>query len=345
MNVVLSRRRFICGVAVAGLFGSMPRAARACTRVFWNDNPIKIVGRTTDWERHFNEALWAMPPGLGRAGGTKGNPATWTSKYASVVIAADDKGPLEGINDQGLAVHLLALGDAQFEPRDPKRPSVAFWLWGQYQLDNYRTVQEAIGALDKVQIVQAPFSEYQDGVPVHLALCDLQGDSAIIEFVDGQKVVHFGRRFQIMTNEPSYAEQIANLLRYKEFGGTLSELPGGIQPQERFVRAAYSLKHLPKTNDPAKAAAYLMGVMNNVSVPFGSPYIGASSTYPTWWRSLINLTDRVYVVQTTITPNIFWVEIDKLKNGAGSKPRRLSIYDESLVGEASGRFKDAAQPF
>ena len=85
----------------------------------------------------------------------------------------------------------------------------------------------------------------------------------------------------------------------------------------------------------------LMGIMNNVSVPFGSPYIGASGTYPSWWRSLINLTDRVYVVQTTITPNVFWVEIDKLKNGT----RRLPIYDESLVGEASGRFKDSAQPF
>ena len=84
---------------------------------------------------------------------------------------------------------------------------------------------------------------------------------------------------------------------------------------------APALKYLPKTDDTAKPVAYLLSVMNNVSVPFGSPYIGVSGTYPTWWRCVIELSNRIYAVQTTVTPNVFWVDIAKLNTVAGAKPR------------------------
>jgi penicillin V acylase-like amidase (Ntn superfamily) len=86
------------------------------------------------------------------------------------------------------------------------------------------------------------------------------------------------------------------------------------------VRAAYALKYLPKTDDTAKPVAYLLSVMNNVSVPFGSA-IGVSGTYPTWWRCVIELSNRIYGVQTTVMPNVFWVDIAKLNTVAGAKPR------------------------
>jgi choloylglycine hydrolase len=260
-------------------------------------------------------------------------------------MGAFDTGATEGINERGLAAHMLYLGDTEYEPRDEKRPGVGFWLWVQYVLDNYRSVREAVADPDPPQIAAGAFGPYTGGVPVHLALCDINQDSAIVEFVDGRPVIHLGERYQVMTNEPSYDRQIANLLRYKEWGGTLTDLPGGIQANERFVRAAYSLKYLPRTDDPVKSVAYIMSIMNNVSVPFGWPYVGVSDTYPTQWRSVMDLTNRLYAVQTAVTPNVFWVEVDELRNVAGAKPRRLPIFDASLVGEVSGRFEDAPQPF
>jgi choloylglycine hydrolase len=260
-------------------------------------------------------------------------------------MGAFDNGATEGINERGLAAHMLYLAGTKFEPRDLKRPGIGFWLWVQYYLDNYRSVREALGDPNPPQIAAGSFGPYTDGVPVHLALADIHQDSAVIEFVDGQPVIHLGERYQVMTNEPSYDEQIANLLRYKEWGGTLTELPGGIQANERFVRAAYSLKYLPKTDDPERATASMLSIMNNVSVPFGWPYVGVTDTYPTWWRSVINLSDRVYAVQTTVTPSVFWVELDALASVAASKPRKLPIFDASLVGEVSDRFVEASQPF
>jgi choloylglycine hydrolase len=50
---------------------------------------------------------------------------------------------------------------------------------------------------------------------------------------------------------------------------------------------------------------------------------------------------RVYYVQTTITPNTFWVGMDKLQLKPGSPERRLPIFDEKLMGEVSSQFKEA----
>jgi choloylglycine hydrolase len=337
----LSRRHALGLLAGAGTVAALPGAAHACSRVFWNDNSLKLVGRSLDWSQNFNEAMWALPVGMPRVGRAPDNPAEWTSKYASLIIAGLDICTEEGINEKGLVVNLLFLDGTQYETRDKSRPGIAFYQWPQYCLDNYATVNEVIANLDKVQVVNTALGEeYPDGLPLHVAIADASGQSAIIEFIKGEPVVHLGREYQVMTNEPAYDKQIANMLRYKWFGGTETQLPGGIQPEDRFVRGAYTLKFLPKTSDPAQAAANMMSLLNNVSVPFGSPYSGVSGTYPTWYRSIMDPDSRLYYVQTAITPNTFWVEMDKFDLKAGAAPRTLSIFDPKLMGEVSGDFKE-----
>ena len=342
MTSILSRRRAVAALAGIGTTAVLPGAALACSRVFWNDNPVKLVGRTLDWSRHFNEAMWALPAGMQRSGRAPGNPAQWKSRYGSLIIAGLDICTEEGINEKGLIVNLLFLDGTQYEARNSKRPGIAFYQWPQFYLDNYATVAEVIANLDQVQIVNTALGEeYPDGLPLHVAVADADGQSAIIEFIKGEPVVHLGRQYQVMTNEPTYDEQVANMLRYKTFGGTQTELPGGIQAEDRFVRAAYTLKYLPKTSDAPQAVASMMSLMNNVSVPFGSPYSGVSGTYPTWYRSIMDPDQRVYYVQTTITPNTFWVEMDKLDLKPDAAPRKLPIFDPELMGETSSVFKEA----
>jgi penicillin V acylase-like amidase (Ntn superfamily) len=337
----LSRRQALAALAGTGAVAAIPSSARACSRVFWNDNKVKLVGRTLDWSRHFNEEMWALPAGMKRSGRVPDNAVNWSSRYASLIIAGLGICTEEGINEKGLIVSLLFLDGTQYETRNSKRPGIAFYQWPQFYLDNYSTVNEVIANLDQVQIVNTGLGdEYPNGLPLHVALADRDGQSAIIEFIKGEPTIHFGRQYQVMTNEPAYDQQVANLLRYKWFGGTIDQLPGGIQADERFVRAAYTLKYLPKTDDPAQAAASMMSLMNNVSVPFGSPYSGVSGTYPTWYRSIIDPDSRRYYVQTAITPGTFWVDMEKLDLKAGAAPRKLPIFDPDLVGEVGAAFKD-----
>jgi len=60
--------------------------------------------------------------------------------------------------------------------------------------------------------------------------------SAIIEFVKGEPTIHLGKQYQVMTNEPAYDQQIANLLRYKVVRrARLSSCRAAFRRDERFV--------------------------------------------------------------------------------------------------------------
>src|SRR5690606_23037599 len=116
--------------------------------------------------------------------------------------------------------------------------------------------------------------------PLHLSIADASGDSAIIEFIGGKRVVHHGKQYQVMTNEPAYDIQLANLKNYKLFGGERS-MPGDIDPLSRFVRAASYLKTLPAPKDVAGAVAGVYSVARTVAVPFGAEDTSSSVTTDT----------------------------------------------------------------
>ena len=82
---------------------------------------------------------------------------------------------------------------------------------------------------------------------MHLAIEDVSGDSAILEFDSGKLVVHHGREFRLMTNDPTYAEQL-DLLAAQDFSHPSSEmaLPGNVNAVDRFQRAAYYSALLPE---------------------------------------------------------------------------------------------------
>jgi penicillin V acylase-like amidase (Ntn superfamily) len=157
-------------------------------------------------------------------------------------------------------------------------------------------------------------------------------------------VVHSGRQYQVMTNEPTYDEQLVNLRRYLPFRPG-EKLPGNTSPTDRFVRAAYFLHYLPKPKDAEDAAAYMMSLVYSVSVPFGAPYVGLSTTYPTWWRDVMDLSTRRIYFNYALSPNVVWVNLDSLNFEEGRPSKRLNALDPALVGDVSNRFTPAPPPF
>ena len=96
---------------------------------------------------------------------------------------------------------------------------------------------------------------------LHLALSDASGDSAIVEYIDGEQVIHHGREFQVMTNSPIFDKQLAISEYWKEIGGTVM-LPGTNRAADRFVRASFYIDAVPKTADPLEAVAVALGVLD-----------------------------------------------------------------------------------
>jgi penicillin V acylase-like amidase (Ntn superfamily) len=264
---------FALGVlALVGSLLSFKYAAHACTRFLWNDNKLAVVvGRSMDWPESTQPVLTVLPRGMNRDGGMAGsdvvvekNPARWTSKYGSIVTSIYGIGSADGFNETGLGAHMLYLNATNFGERDTSKPGVQAGLWAQYLLDNAANVKEALALLEGVQIVMVETHGHRANV--HLAIEDASGDSAIIEFVNGKKVVHHGRENRIMTNDPTYDQQIALLKKY-DFSKPSSDtlLPGNVKPTDRFVRMAYFGAMLPEPKSEREAVASMLAMVRNAS--------------------------------------------------------------------------------
>ncbi len=312
-----------------------------CTRIFWNDNPVaQVVSRTIDWEFSDEPRMWVLPRGLRRGGDAGPGSATWVSRYGSVSLSAWEAGTGECVNERGLAAHALYLGAAGYEAPDG-RPGISNVMWTQYVVDRFATVAEALDGLRDVRVV--PQLVAGQDLPLHLALEDPSGDSAIVEMLDGRPVVHHGREHTVMANDPDYEAQLANARRYEAFGGDLP-LPGDIVSTDRFVRAKYFLEHLPEPADQLEAVAGVLGLARNVAIPYGAPD-SLFPSYPTWWLSVVDLTDRVYYFQSTRSPNVIWLELDALDLSEGADVIALDPREVTLVGDVRERLAPAALPF
>ena len=339
MNATPIRRSvLLLGILILTL-GQSPQA-ESCSRVLWSDNgKAVVVGRNMDWVTPMPVNLYALPRGIKRDGMTGKNTLKWTAKYGSVVAESSD-----GMNEKGLAGHLLWLAESDYGTFDPNRPGLSVGLWLQYYLDNFATVKEAVEFTKKTpfQLVTGMFDGRK--VTVHLALEDPSGDSAVIEYVGGKPMVHHGKQYTVMTNSPTYDEQLKNLRQFKGFGGD-QPLPGTTEPADRFVRAAYYLKNLPQPKEYRECIAGVLSVMRNVSQPFGvadpaRPHISA-----TRWRTVSDLTNRAYFFESATSPYLVWVKLEELDFSKGAAIRKLDLVrNPDRIGDCSKQF-EPSQPF
>ncbi|BBX00664.1 choloylglycine hydrolase [Mycolicibacterium moriokaense] len=314
-----------------------------CTRVLWNtDSRYVMAGRTMDWPESTQPTIVAFPRGRERDGGKVGdlvvvaeNPLRWTSRYASLATTVYGIGTVDGFNEAGLGMHALYLKSTDVGARDPGRPGIHMGLFGQYLLDQAGTVAEALALLDTFQPVMV--ESHGRKATLHFALEDASGDSAIIEFEGGEPVIHHGRQFTIMTNDPTYDEQL-ELMSQQDFSHPSRDmpLPGNVNPVDRFQRASYYAALLPEPTDTRQAVASLMAIMRNVSVPFGAPY-GEFGVYNTEYRTVVDLTQKLYFFELSTSPSVIWIDFGGLK--LTDEPLEINPYDTTLVGDATSRFE------
>ena len=319
--------------------------ADACTRVtYTGEDSIVLTGRSMDWMTPLHTNLWALPKGLTRDGAADVNSITWTSKYGSIVATAFDKSTTDGMNTAGLVANLLYLEQADYGQRDKARPGLSIAGWVQYVLDNFGSVNEAVTALkqEPFQIVDFPMPDGTKPV-LHLSISDASGDSAILEYIDGKLTIHHDRKYQVMTNEPPFEQQLALNTYWQEIGDVM--LPGTDRPADRFVRASYYLNQTPQTKDLRTALASMFSIMRNVSVPMGESKPGHPNIAPTLWRTVSDQKNRTYYFESTMTPNVFWVEMDKLNLEQGAPTMRLSLEGDPVYAGDTAQHFVPAQPF
>lgn len=339
-----------CALAIASSGLLAPRLADACTRVVYLGASEQVItARSMDWKTDVGTNLWLFPRGMKRNGEAGENSLEWTSKYGSVIASGYDISTTDGMNEAGLVANVLWLVESEYPDYDSSKPGLTIAAWAQYVLDNFATVEEAVRALEA-----EPFTLFSDNVPgeerlatLHLSLSDASGDSAIVEYIGGKQVIHHSRAYQVMTNSPTFEEQLALNQYWKEIGGTVM-LPGTNRAADRFARASFYVDAIPRTESPVETIASVFGVIRNVSVPLGITTPDQPNISSTRWRTVADQKRKLYFFESVVTPNIFWIDFSQAdfspESGKVMKldlgPNQTNIYS----GMANAHFQEA-EPF
>lgn len=103
-------------------------------------------------------------------------------------------------------MNIFWLAESEYPKPDKQKPTLPISIWGQYVLDNFATVKEAVEALktEPFTLITATVPGEKRLATVHLSLSDASGDSAIIEYINGKLAIHHDRQYQVMTNSPIF---------------------------------------------------------------------------------------------------------------------------------------------
>jgi penicillin V acylase-like amidase (Ntn superfamily) len=328
---------FVAAATAIAVSASSIAQTAACTRALYvGDNGLVITGRSMDWAEDMHTNLWAFPRGITRDGAAGANSPKWTSKFGSLIASGYDVGSADGMNEAGLVANLLYLAESDYGQPDGK-PAISISLWAQYALDNFATVSEAVEALSQEPFrVIAPKLPNGQGAQLHLAISDPTGDSAIFEYLNGKLVIHHGRQYRVMSNSPSFDQQLALNAYWQGIGG-LTFLPGANRAADRFARASFLIKAIPTKADPNyitavpnqkfeyQAAASVLSVMRSVSVPLGITTPGQPNISSTLWRTVSDQTNRIYFFDSSTSPNSFLVPLADLDLKEGAPVKKLTV--------------------
>ncbi|MDE1238320.1 linear amide C-N hydrolase [Vibrio aestuarianus] len=311
-----------------------------CTRIIYQTNSQKfITGRGMDWNDATAQfSVIALPRGFKQKGGNYENALTWTSKYGSVFTSMYNAASTDGLNEAGLAANALYFAEADYgDYTQSDKPVISVGTWMQYFLDNFATVQEAVDAMRKPEfMICAPALANGRPATAHISLSDEQGDSAIFEYIAGELVIHHGKAFTVMTNSPSFDEQLAINKYWKLVGGNYM-LPGTINAADRFVRVDYLLESTPKFEDGKPAVAAAMSIMRSIGVPLGMEDPNHPNISATLWRTLADHSNKTYYLESSRQPGLFWVDINKLDLNEGAPIVGIEVDGPDQFGDVSNK--------
>lgn len=338
----------LCMCMLGGLL-LMHESADSCSRALYvGPDGMVATGRTMDWAEDLHTNLHIFPRGMARRG-ANGEPAVrWTSRYGSVVASGYDMGVAEGMNERGLVANLLFLPESGYErPVGDDRPVLGLSIWTQYVLDNFATVEEAVAELAEQRFrIDAPDLPGGKQSRLHMAISDPTGDSAILEYCDGELHIYHGKAYRVLTNSPFYPQMLAINDYWQQIGG-LTMLPGTNRSSDRFVRASFYLEAVVKSADPQIAVPTLFSVMHNVAVPNGITTPDKPHIASTRWISVSDQKHLVCYYEPVLQMQTFWIDLKRIDFAAGTPERLLPLADskQTYVGDVTDQFVPATKPF
>lgn len=305
-------------VALLILLAFTPSPCHACTAFYIGDGNAEVVGKNYDW--NVGDGLVIVNKrNVWKPFGFTSEPTDegWTSTYGSVTFNQYGRDmPQGGINEAGLVIEVLWLASTEYPP-DDARTDLGGAQWIQYQLDTAGTVGEVIESFADVQI--------QSRVPLHFFVADRHGETATVEFVDGNLVYHTSKEMpvRVLTNS-TYEASVDYLKQHDGFGGSLP-VPESTKSLDRFVRAAAGVAGLGSSDQPPVDYAY--SVLESVAQDTG-----------TQWSIVYDVKQGCVYFRTQRCSSIKHIDLEELDFSCSSTVYMIDI-DVEAGGSVSTHWK------
>jgi choloylglycine hydrolase len=340
---------------IALLIGSVTyiNTASACSEITHSfDSLGTYSARSMDFCSQLPTTLVAYPRGTQQKSNNTGNQAlNWSAKYGYVTVnqpSINKDFAADGVNEKGLAIHLLYMGETKQPALTNDKPIMDSYQWVHYVLGNYSNVTEVLNNINNYQIHTFPIQFGKEDVvlPIHFAIEDKSGNSAVIEFVNNKLSIH-QQKNSVMTNEPNYNAQLSNLTKAKQSTQySIEQLPGGADSANRFVRMSYINENMPTTNNSSNAVSYMFSAINSVTVPYfanyqqactrlNDPAAGASDAWPTLWTTVTDLQQPTLYINNTMVGNRVSVKLSEVNLNKGQAIKEFDTAQTNVNGDVS----------
>ncbi|MCM1113292.1 MAG: choloylglycine hydrolase [Muribaculum sp.] len=312
-------------------------------------------GRTLDYEFSYGDEVTITPRRYPFHFVEQG---TVETHYAMIGMAhVENDYPLyyDAVNEKGLGMAgLNFVGNAVYRDKAEGRENIAQFEFIPWILGQCATVKEARVLLEKINLLNVPFSDRLPVAQLHWIIADKEEALTVESVAEGVKV--YDNAVGVLTNNPPFPYQMAALKRYLSLSARQPEntfapgldlepdsrgmgaigLPGDLSSQSRFVRVAFVKMNSISGEGETESVSQFFHILNAVDQQRGCCVLGggAAGDKPvyeiTLYTSCCNADKGIYYYTTYDNHQITAVDLHKEDLDGESLTRYRPITEEQL---------------
>ncbi|MBE6010431.1 MAG: choloylglycine hydrolase family protein [Lachnospiraceae bacterium] len=308
-------------------------------------------GRTFDYEFSYGEEVVVTPRDYRFDFRRKGQMSHHYAMIGTAFVA--DQYPLyyEAVNEKGLGMAGLNFaGNACYFEESADKDNISPFELIPWILSQCKTTADARILLDRINLVNIPFSDQLPLSPLHWIVADKDKAITVESVKDGLRV--YDNPVGVMTNNPPFDQQLFSLNNYRHLQTTNPEntfstgldldaysrgmggigLPGDLSSQSRFARVAFTKMNSLSKDDEMSSVSQFFHILESVAQPRGLCNLGNEKYEITIYTSCFNTRTGVQYYNCYDNHQISKVDMHK-ENLDGTDLSRYPLITEEQIHE------------
>ena len=287
-------------------------------------------GRTLDYEFSYGEEIVVTPRNFVFPWRKLGNPEQHYAIIGMAYVVKDYPLYYDAVNEKGLCMAgLNFVGNADYKEEKQDKDNVTPFEFIPWILTQCASVREARALLDKINLINMPFSKELPLAQLHWILADSKEAITVESVKEGIRI--YENPVGVLTNNPPFDEQMFQLNNYmhlspktpqNHFSDKLSlqtysrgmgalGLPGDLSSQSRFVRVAFTKLNSVSGESEAESVSQFFHILGSVDQQRGCCEVAEGAYEITIYTSCCNTEKGIYYYTTYENHQITGVDMHK----------------------------------